>query len=490
MSEELLAAVDLGSNSFRLLIGKLDGDQIVPVSTLREGVRLAGGLTEQSIVSDSKIEEACAALVRFRERLSAVSPNRIRAVATSTYRVASNAKQLLRASEAALGAPIDVISGHEEARLIYVGCAHTLPWSDSDRLIVDIGGGSTEFVIGRGYEPTAMESFLLGAVTLSQNFFPDGMVTAAAFRKADVYVRSRLEVMRAEYKRGWDVAYGSSGTVRALHEIVTENQFGDSITQDALIALRDALVEAGRMDRVELNALKSTRAPVLPGGLAILLGLMRELSVESIAPADGALRLGALYDLLARGKNNITEAADTRGRTIERLQRRYDIDVSQAERVNGLSQSLWASLGHHVPDSILAWSSALAEIGMAISHEDYHRHSAYVVSHADLPGFSERERSTISQLVLGHTGSLKKLVRDEFSEEDLQRLLCIRIASIYAHGRSDIADSPKLKSRGKAFQLAISPTLHESHPLTFALLEEECERHAKWGVELTTKADG
>jgi exopolyphosphatase / guanosine-5'-triphosphate,3'-diphosphate pyrophosphatase len=268
MSEELLAAVDLGSNSFRLLIGKLDGDQIVPVSTLREGVRLAGGLNEQSSVADAKIEEACAALGRFRERLSAVSPQRIRAVATSTYRVAKNAKQLLKASEATLGAPIDVISGHEEARLIYIGCAHSLPWSENDRLIVDIGGGSTEFVIGRGYEPTTMESFLLGAVTLSQNFFPEGMVTAAAFRKADVYVRSRLEVMRAAYKRGWDVAYGSSGTVRALHEIVTENEFGRTITQDALTALRDRIVDAGRMDRVALNALKASRAPVLPGGRA------------------------------------------------------------------------------------------------------------------------------------------------------------------------------------------------------------------------------
>jgi exopolyphosphatase / guanosine-5'-triphosphate,3'-diphosphate pyrophosphatase len=484
MSEELLAAVDLGSNSFRLLIGKLDGDQIVPVSTLREGVRLAGGLNEQSSLTDAKIEEACAALGRFRERLSAVSPQRIRAVATSTYRVAKNAKQLLKASEATLGAPIDVISGHEEARLIYIGCAHSLPWSENDRLIVDIGGGSTEFVIGRGYEPTTMESFLLGAVTLSQNFFPEGMVTAAAFRKADVYVRSRLEVMRAAYKRGWDVAYGSSGTVRALHEIVTENEFGRTITQDALTALRDRIVDAGRMDRVALNALKASRAPVLPGGLAILLGLMRELSIDAVEPADGALRLGTLYDLLARKKNGKAHATDTRGRTIERLQRRYDADVEQAKRVSAMAQTLWASLGHDVPDEMLDWSARLLEIGMAVAHEDYHRHSAYIVEHADLPGFSERERASMTQLVLGHTGSLKKLNRDDFDQTALERLLCIRIASIFAHGRTEIVASASAKRRDGGFELSIDRALAETRPLTAWLLEEECERWTKWDFEL------
>ncbi len=487
MSDDLLAAVDLGSNSFRLLIGKLDGDHIVPVSTLREGVRLAGGLTEQSVVSDSKIEEACAALVRFRERLSAVSPKRIRAVATSTYRVAKNAAQLLKASEAALGIPIDVISGVEEARLIYVGCAHSLPWSDDDRLIVDIGGGSTEFVIGRGYEPSATESFLLGAVTLSQNFFPDGMVTAAAFRKADVYVRSRLEVMQPQYKRGWETAYGSSGTVRALFEIVTENNFGAAITQDALVALRDRLVEAGRMDRVELNALKAARAPVLPGGLAILLGLIRELSVARVEPADGALRLGALYDLLARRRNGAIagRATDTRGRTIERLQRRYDANAAQSHRVNAVAQSLWLSLGHDAHDELIEWAASLHEIGMAIAHEDYHRHSAYVIDHSDLAGFSERERASISRLALGHTGSLKKLAREDFSNGMLHRLLCLRIAAIFAHGRSEIQQTPSARTRGGGFDLRVEKAIGDTLPLTAWLLDEECERWSKWGVALT-----
>jgi exopolyphosphatase / guanosine-5'-triphosphate,3'-diphosphate pyrophosphatase len=491
MSEELLAAVDLGSNSFRLLIGKLDGDQVAPVSTWREGVRLAGGLDEKSILSEEKIDEAVAALTRFRERLSAVAPKRIRAVATSTYRVAKNAKQLLARSEEALGAPIDVVSGTEEARLIYVGCAHSLPWSDADRLIVDIGGGSTEFVIGRGYEPTTMESFPLGAVTLSQNFFPDGVVTAAAFRKADVFVRSRLEVMRAEYKRGWGIAYGSSGTVRALYEIVAENDFGGVVTVDALLALRDELVSVGRMDRVALNALKSSRAPVLPGGLSILLGLMQELNVDRVDPADGALRLGTLYDLLSRKsrstRNEDDAYSDIRERTIERLQRRYDADIAQAQRVNEGAQKLWSDLGNKGSDAILAWAASLHEIGMAISHEDYHRHSTYIVEHADLHGFSERERDAVAQLVLGHTGSLKKLDLEEFKNGMLHRLLCLRIAAIFAHGRSATAANASLAKKNGGFVLKLPVELKTERPLTASLLDEEVERCQKWGIELVVK---
>jgi exopolyphosphatase / guanosine-5'-triphosphate,3'-diphosphate pyrophosphatase len=493
MNEGLIAAVDLGSNSFRLMIGKLDGEQIVPVSTWREGVRLAGGLDEKSALSESKIEEAVAALTRFRERLAAVNPERVRAVATSTYRVAKNASQLLARSEAALGMPIDVISGNEEARLIYLGCAHSLPWSESDRLIFDIGGGSTEFVIGRGYEPSAMESFPLGAVTLSKNFFPDGVVTAAAFRKAEVFVRSRLEVLRSEYKRGWDVAYGSSGTVRALFEIVTENDFGSVVNDSSLLALRDELITVGRMDRLTLNALKASRAPVLPGGLAILLGIVHELNTERIDPADGALRLGAVYDLLARETNvgsrsaRARDGTDIRERTIDRLTRRYDADAAQSARVDEGAQHLWHTLGSNQHDALLSWAASLHEIGMAISHEDYHRHSAYIIEHSDLPGFAERERYAIAQLVLGHTGSLKKLDRDAFDRSLTERLLCLRIAAIFSHGRSANAGAANLTRKNGGYVLTIESSIRTDRPLTAALLEEELERCVKWGIDLSIR---
>ena len=480
-----LAAVDLGSNSFRLLIAKEDGGQIIPISTHREGVRLAGGLSDSNELAEEKLAEACEALARFRERLASIPPDRVRAVATSTYRVAKNRVALLKASERALGLNIDVISGQEEARLIYLGCAHTLPWSEQERLIVDIGGGSTEFIVGQRYEPELTESFPLGAVTLSQNFFPGATVTAAAFRKAEVFVRTRVEVLQKRYKQGWPVAYGSSGTIRALHEIVTENGFGSTITVDALLKLKSAMIDAGQVNRLELAALKSSRAPVLPGGLAILLGLMQELNVQAIEPAEGALRLGVLYDLLHRSDE--PSNTDPRSITVSRLQRRYDVGKEQAIRVDALAQALWigvAGVAEPAPDPLLSWAAAVHEIGMAIAHEDYHRHSAYVIEHSDLYGFSEQERSALALLVLGHTGSLKKLSGEGLSASLLKRLVCLRLAALFCHGRVDEAPRGTLSADNGSFVLRLAGDWLGSRPLTAALLDEETARWAKFGLAL------
>lgn len=488
---EPLAAVDLGSNSFRLLIAKIEGGQIVPISTHREGVRLAGGLTDSNELAEAKIAEACAALSRFRERLGDIPKDRVRAVATSTYRVAKNRLALLKASERALGLPIDVVSGQEEARLIYLGCAHTLPWSEQERLIVDIGGGSTEFIVGKRYDPELTESFSLGAVTLSQHFFPGATVTAAAFRKAEVFVRSRLEVLQKRYKQGWATAYGSSGTIRAIHEIVIENGFGDVINIDALVKLQSMMIDAGHMNRLELAALKASRAPVLPGGLAILLGLMQELNVARMEPAEGALRLGVLYDMLQRAKQSPPHASSTdpRSITVDRLQRRYDVDAEQARRVAALAQTFWTQVSVAAPDALLAWSSAVHEIGMAIAHEDYHRHSAYVIAHSDLYGFSEQERTALALLVLGHTGSLKKLSRDDLSAAPLTRLICMRLAALFCHGRVNETPDAMLAVAGDSFVLHLDSQWLIEHPLTALLLDEEVARWTKFGVpfSLTTR---
>jgi exopolyphosphatase / guanosine-5'-triphosphate,3'-diphosphate pyrophosphatase len=481
-SQELLAAIDLGSNSFRLLIAKHDGGQIVSVSTYRESVRLAGGLTDDQSLSEQKVSEATDALARFRERLSGVSAHRVRAVATSTYRVAKNAKQLLQASEAALGFPIDVVSGQEEARLIYLGCAHTLPWSDSARLIVDIGGGSTEFIIGTHYDPELTESFQLGAVTLSEQLFPSGNVTNAGFRKAEMFVRSRLEVLNRRYKQGWNTAYGSSGTIRALHEIIVENKFDTSITVEGLQKLKEHLAERGHMDRVELSALKASRAPVLPGGLAILLGLMLELNIREIVPAEGALRLGVIYDMLE--KHDAQSDADPRALTVARLQQRYDVDVEQSQRVTSLAQGFWRNLYGKTDDKYLEWTSAIHEIGMAISHEDYHKHGCYILQHSDLYGFSEQQRAELAILVLGHTGSLKKLESDALNEVALARLMCLRLACLIAHGRGENAFAGTLCVDKSGFELTVKQKVLSSLPLTEFLLEEEVAKWSKFGSTL------
>lgn len=484
-SDEPLAAVDLGSNSFRLLIAKEEGGQIVPVSTHREGVRLAGGLNDDNQLSEQKIVEACDALSRFRERLASIAPNRVRAVATSTYRIAKNGETLLRRSADALGLPIDIISGAEEARLIYLGCAHTLPWSEQERLIVDIGGGSTECIVGRRYEPELTESFQLGAVTLSQHCFPGGTVTAAAFRKAEVFVRSRLEVLHKRYKQGWDVGYGSSGTIRAIYEIVTENRFGDAITIDSMSKLKSAMIDIGQMSHLDLSALKASRAPVLPGGLAILLGLMQELNVATMEPSEGALRLGVVYDMLHRSERPSSE--DPRTITVSRLQRRYGADVEQSRRVGSLAQLFWQRVDPAAPDSLLSWASDVHEIGMAIAHEDYHRHSAYVIEHSDIYGFSEQERSALALLVLGHTGSLKKISRSQIEGATRLRLLCLRLAALFCHGRIDETPEATLAVKGDSFVLSIASLWLSTHPLTAFLLDEEISRWSKLDVTLSLK---
>jgi exopolyphosphatase/guanosine-5'-triphosphate,3'-diphosphate pyrophosphatase len=467
------------------LIAREEGGQIVPISTHREGVRLAAGLDRESALSSAKIDEACEALTRFRERLASIPADRVRAVATSTYRVATNRDALLRASVEALGLPIDIISGPEEARLIYLGCAHTLPWSEQERLIVDIGGGSTEFIVGRRYEPELTESFQLGAVTLSQHFFPGATVTASAFRKAEVFVRTRLEVLQARYKQGWDVAYGSSGTIRAIYEIIAENGFGQTITIDAMLRLKSALIDAGQMSRIELSALKSSRAPVLPGGLAILLGLMQELNVATMEPSEGALRLGVVYDMLHRSEAPTSD--DPRTITVQRLQRRYGVDVEQAQRVNALAQTFWKRVDGKdsvTPDALLSWAASIHEIGMAIAHEDYHRHSAYVIEHSDIYGFSEQERDALALLVFGHTGSLKKLDRAALSRKQVSRLMCIRLAALFCHGRVEQAPAATLGISGESFELRVSAAWLVERPLTAFLLDEETARWSKFGVSL------
>lgn len=313
-------------------------------------------------------------------------------------------------------------------------------------------------------------------------------MTAGAFRKAEVFVRSRLEVLQKRYKQGWDVAYGSSGTIRAIYEIITENGFGDAITVEAMTRLKSVLIETGQMERIELAALKASRAPVLPGGLAILLGLMQELNVAAMEPSEGALRLGVVYDMLHRSEAPVSE--DPRTITVSRMQRRYGVDLDQARRVETLAQTFWQRIettAPDAPDSLLSWASAVHEIGMAIAHEDYHRHSAYVMEHSDIYGFSEQERAALALLVLGHTGSLKKLDRDALPHKLLARLVCLRLAALFCHGRIDETPAASLAAKGDAFALVVDSRWLAERPLTAFLLDEEAARWLKYGVPFSLK---
>ncbi len=396
MTATTLAVVDLGSNSFRLEIGRVEGDQIYRQDTWRENLRFGAGLDDRGRITPTSMRAAIACLARFRERLSGVHPSAIRAVATNVFRVAINAREFLPHAERALGCPIDVISGHEEARLIYAGVARVLPLSDARRLVVDIGGGSTEFIIGRGLVPERLESLKLGCVSVTERFFPDGKVTAAAFNAAETAARVEIEAIAKEFgAHHWQDGYASSGTAAALAEILEQNGFSSGgITPTGLERLRKRMLLARQISRLKLNALKPERVPVLAGGLAIMMAAVAELRVEHLAPVGGALRLGVLYDLLGR-----TIDKDVRQLTVDSFAERYHLDRAHAARVAALATSLFrqaATKPSTADVQILQWAALLHEAGMSVSHTGFHqarrlyraarRHAGFFRRRPDAPG--------------------------------------------------------------------------------------------------------
>jgi exopolyphosphatase/guanosine-5'-triphosphate,3'-diphosphate pyrophosphatase len=473
-----LAVVDLGSNSFRLEIGRVEGSQIYQLDTWRETLRIGAGLDGQGRLKPAAIKAALACLSRFRERLSGLHPSAVRAVATNTFRVATNAREFLRQAERALGFPIDVISGHEEARLIYFGVAHELPPSLEPRLVIDIGGGSTEFVIGRGLEPERLESLKIGCVGMTQRFFADGRITAGALDAAQTIAHAEIEAIAAAFgPRHWREAYGSSGTALALADILVQNGYSDGgITPAGLARLRRKMLAAGHVSRLKLLALKGERAPVLAGGLAIMTAAVAALSVKRIDPVGGALRLGVLYDLLGR-----TTDEDARSATVERFIGRYGVDRPHAERVGSLAAALYArSLPAADPalERLVAWAGLLHETGMSISHTGFHKHGAYILQNADMPGFSAGDQSRLALLVFGCRGGLGKIGNALADRQTRAAVLALRVAVIVHHSRTEIA-VPRIRLEvGGRIRFAVAQRWLAARPLSSYLLAKE---RAQWG---------
>ena len=473
MTAATLAVVDLGSNSFRLEIGRVEGDQIYRQDTWRETLRFGAGLDAEGRITPSAMKAALECLARFRERLSGVHPSAVRAVGTNTFRVATNAKEFLRQAERALGFPIDVIGGHEEARLIYLGVAHVLSPTTAPRLVIDIGGGSTEFIIGRGLEPERLESLKIGCVGFSQRFFPKGHVTLAALDAAGRQRGSRSKQSAHEFGPGhWRDAYASSGTAAALAEILEQNGFSaGGITPVGLARLRKRLLLAGYAGKLTLNALKPERVPVLAGGLAIMTAAVAELGVERIDPVGGALRLGVLYDLLGR-----TIDEDVRKLTVNGFVDRYRIERGHATRVAALATGLYRrAVGRADGGTVqlLQWAALLHETGMSVAHLGFHKHGAYILQHADMPGFSAGEQSRLSLLVYGCRGGLAK-VSYALGDVDVRtQLLALRLAVLFHHARTAIA-LPRIRLKvGKNIAFDISSRWLKAHPLTTHLLVKE-----------------
>ena len=483
--QSTIAAIDLGSNSFHCQIARVTGDQFFPLDSLREPVRLGAGLSKDKKLDDESQERALACLARFGERLRGLDPHGVRAIGTNTLRVAKNNKQFLRRARTALGFPIEVVAGREEARLIYLGVSHSLPASRDKRLVIDIGGGSTECIIGTGYKPLKLESLFMGCVSYSLRYFRDGRITKSALKEADLAARAELEPIIGSYIRGnWQHAVGSSGTIRALAEILQLCGYTDgSITLAGLDRLRTQLLRAGDMASIELPGLRPDRQPVLIGGLAILYAVLDELNIDEMTPATGAMRQGILYDMLGRFHNH-----DMRDVTVTQFMQRYHVDAHQARRVGTFATTLYEKLSgsaaiEDAPQQ-LGWAARLHEIGIPVAYSGYHKHSAYIISNADMPGFSREEQERLAALVLSHRRSLKKSW-EILPEQDRAIVLALRLAVVLCRARRDTQFPPlEIKTQGERLRLAFDAAWLESNPLTATALREEIAEWTRIGHEI------
>ncbi len=483
--QPVLAAVDLGSNSFRLQVARVEGDQLYMLDGLREPVRLAAGLTADKYLDAEAQQRALAALGRFAERLRDLPREAVRVVGTNSLRVAKNAADFIPQAEHTLGFPIEVIAGREEARLIYLGVAHGLPQSKHNRLVIDIGGGSTEFIIGNGLTPLKLESLYMGCVSFSSRFFPDGKITKQNLKQAELAARNELQTIVADYKGQWQQALGSSGTARAIAEILELNRYSKGgITREGLDKLRAHLLNAGDVHKLNLQGLRPDRIPTLAGGFAIMYAAFCELDITHMDTALGALREGVLYDLLGRFHNN-----DMRNVTVQQFMQRYRVDAKQAGRVAKLAQIFAQQFFDSEIDEaalhILNWAASLHEIGISVAHSGYHKHTAYITANADMPGFSKKEQARLSLLTLAQRGSLNKLQGQLKNAADYVLAMSLRLAVLFYRNRSD-SGLPALHGRfsGTKFHLSIDPDWLAQNPLTETALQDEVKQWKALGVSL------
>jgi exopolyphosphatase/guanosine-5'-triphosphate,3'-diphosphate pyrophosphatase len=495
---QLIAAVDMGSSSFRMIVARVENldnhSQIYIIDSLREPVRLGAGLTEDKRLDTASQERGLNALRRFGERLRSFKPNEVRAVATNAVRVARNASEFIAKAEVALGFPIDIISGVEEARLVYCGVAHQLPIGQGRRLVIDIGGGSTEFIIGEDYKPEAMESLYIGCVSTAQQYFADGSISPKAMKNAIMAARKEVAVLRRQIiDMGWTHAIGSSGTARALAEICTSNGFTQhGISAQALRLIREHVTAAGHLNDITLEGLKIDRLPMMPGGLAVMSAVFEELEIEQLEVTDGALRQGLLYDMLGRQHHN-----DMREITVAQFIHRYKIDKRHANKVkelaevlliNALSQQSTKALYSQI--DLLKWAALLHEIGLSIGHNGHHKHAAYILSNADMPGFSKREQILLSTWVLAHNGKLGKVSSLTNSLDQWVAPMCLRLATLFLR-RREIEALPDLhvKLLNHGLQISLPKDWLLDHPLTQYSLETEVEQWQRIGLtlEVTTR---
>jgi exopolyphosphatase/guanosine-5'-triphosphate,3'-diphosphate pyrophosphatase len=489
----VLAAIDLGSNSFHMVVARRLGEDLQIIDRVREGVRLAAALDEQRRLSEAGMSAALECLERFGQRLRDLPPESVRIVGTNTLRQAKNGQVFLERAQRALGHEIEVVSGHEEARLIYLGAAHSIAIGEDRSLVVDIGGGSTECIVGRGTKAELTESLYMGCVSWSQRFFRDGVLTRERFRAAEIAARLEVQQIRDRITDArWVQCWGTSGTIRTIRELLRIHGWGpDGIDRKGLRELRKAMIAAGRLDQLRLEGLPEDRVAVLPGGLAILWALIKDLEIDRMLFAPGALREGLLYDLIGR-----LDRDDVRDRTIRRLIDTYDVDVRHARRVAATAGKILAEVARswRLGPRHAAWlerAAMLHEIGLALSHSGFHKHGAYIVRNSHLAGYSLREQRILATLILAHRRKWPKAAFAELAPTDetiVTRLaLVLRLAVLLERTRTrDEIPTPGIRVRKDRVVLAMPKGWLDDHPLTRADLAAETEFLAAggWALEV------
>lgn len=489
------AALDLGSNSFHLVLAQRLGDQVRIVDRLRETVRLGGGLADQGVITEDAWRRALDVLARFGQRLRALPPGHVRAVGTYSLRRARNGRAFLSAAADALGHPVEVVSGQEEARLIYRGVTATQGPAEGRRLVVDIGGGSSELISGRGLQPELMESLYLGCVIYSQRFFPNQRVTPKRWKAAVTAALLELQPVAGHFRAiGWDEAIGTSGSIRCVRDILA--QCGEeTITLAGLGGLRDQLLACGDTKKLGYRNISSDRAVVFAGGLAILTAMFESLGIERMGYCAGALRDGLLAEL-----TQATERTDVRRRTVEHMMHFYHVDSVHAERVAATARALFDQaaqdwqLWDEEWQNLLVWAAKLHEIGLAISHSGYHKHGRYLLSNSDLAGFSRETQTLLALLVGAHRRSIPTDDLDELIPEHrrvaLPLIALLRLAVLLHRGR-DNAGPPqiRLQCRSDGITVGLPAGWLADHPLTLADLHNEKKRLRRAGMRLEITED-
>jgi exopolyphosphatase/guanosine-5'-triphosphate,3'-diphosphate pyrophosphatase len=477
-----------------MIVGELRHGQLAIIDRIRETVRLSEGLDQNGALTQAAKGRALECLSRFGQRLQDMHASSVRTAGTSALRRASDSADFLRDAERTLGHPIEVISGIEEARLIFKGVTESLPPNEGLRLVLDIGGGSTELILGQGQTPRALESLRLGCVSITETFFEAGRIDRKSFDDARLAVRLDLRPVKAFFRDATDLeAIGTSGTIISTEAVAREAGIVDSneLTPVVVEQLIDRVVEFDNVSELSLSGLSERRAQVWPGGLAILVELLEVLRIERLKVSDGALREGLLYDHIGRLHHE-----DARERTIDALARRFNTDQAQGVRVAETAASLLEQCGEEwqlenpLASKILQWSARLHEIGLDISHDGFQQHGAYIARNADLPGFPRSEQAVLAFVIATQRGSIElqelKKLPASWREAALRISVVHRLAVLLNRSRSSqVLPHISFEVFGKSLKLSFPEEWLAANPLTIADLNRERKYVSNAGFELS-----